>query len=92
LLPVAIPATYQDHRMIAQRSCFTVHGQALESIPDLLRKKKVELTEYLIEYLINNEAIDALLAELTILGVSASTIFPDLDNLAKDMILEIKIP
>jgi len=29
LLPVAIPATYQDHRMIAQRSCFTVHGQSL---------------------------------------------------------------
>jgi len=30
-LPIAVPATYQDHRMIAQRSCFTVHGKALET-------------------------------------------------------------
>jgi hypothetical protein len=55
-----------------------------------IRKKKVELTECFIEYLINSEAIYALLTELLIRGIFASTNFLDLNNLLKDMILEIK--
>ena len=33
-VPIAFPATYQDQRMIAQRSCFTIHGLALEPIAE----------------------------------------------------------
>ncbi len=52
-LPIAIPATYQDQRMIAQRSCFTVHGKKLEPIPDILEGKNIDKLECLIEYTIN---------------------------------------
>jgi hypothetical protein len=88
LLPIAVPATYQDHRMIAQRSCFTVHGNALEPLSEILRKKKIDIAECLIEYRIDSDATRQLIRELAILGVSAATIFPDLDHLANDMMCE----
>jgi len=91
-LPIAVPATFQDHRMIAQRSCFTVHGQALEPIADILTTKNIDVAECLIEYHIAPVAVSNLLEELAMLGVSATTIFPDLDHLAKDMTQEIKNP
>jgi len=91
-LPIAVPATFQDHRMIAQHSCFTVHGQALEPLADILRTKNIDVAEYLIEYRIAPDVASNLLDELAMLGVSATTIFPDLDHLAKDMIQEIKTP
>ena len=91
-LPIAIPATYQDHRMIAQRSCFTVHGTSLEPIPNILGKEGVDLGECLIEYRVDLGRIDRLMQELSVLGITAATIFPNLDSLAKDMIEELGIP
>ena len=35
-VPIAVPATYQDNRMNAQRSCFTIHGTELRPLKDLL--------------------------------------------------------
>lgn len=84
-IPIAFPATYQDQRMIAQRSCFTIHGEDLEPIPDILEKSKIRLSECLYEYKIDAKQTDALLKELNILGISAATIFPDLDHLADDL-------
>jgi len=89
-LPIAIPATYQDHRMIAQRSCFTVHGSSLEPIPDILRKKGFDPEECLIEYRVDDGRIESLMKELHVLGVTSASIFPDLDHLAKDMTEELK--
>lgn len=90
-LPIAVPATYQDHRMIAQRSCFTVHGKALEPLPKLIKDKAGDLTDCLIEYLIDYDAIAQLMKDLALLGVTGSTIFPDLDHLAKDISSELSI-
>jgi len=88
-IPVAFPATYQDQRMIAQRSCFTIHGIALKSLIDILNSKKMNLTDYLIEYKIDLQCKDELLRELSILGISAATIFPDLDHLSQDLVSDI---
>lgn len=84
-IPLAFPATYQDHRMIAQRSCFTVHGTKLSPIQDILSENSIALPECLFEYKIDASAKSNLLKDLSILGVSAATIFPDLDNLARDL-------
>ena len=87
-LPVAIPATYQDSRMIAQRSCFTVHGKKIESLSGLLGDDDEQcLGTY--EITDDEEEITAMLKELAIFGVSSATIFPDLDNLAKDLKQEV---
>jgi hypothetical protein len=90
-IPLAFPATYQDQRMIAQRSCFTIHGIALKPLAEILRSKKIDLADYLIEYKIDFECRKELLRELSILGISAATIFPDLDHLSQDLISDVSI-
>jgi hypothetical protein len=89
-IPLAFPATYQDHRMIAQRSCFTIHGTMLSPIQDILSKYRVEITDYIFEYKVDRNAKESLLWDLSILGVSAATIFPDLDHLAQDLKTDIE--
>ena len=89
-IPIAFPATYQDQRMVAQRSCFTIHGSILSPMNDILTGKSISLPECLYEYEIDSQAINSLLKELAILGVSASTVFPDLDHLAMDLVKNIE--
>jgi hypothetical protein len=88
-IPIAFPATYQDQRMIAQRSCFTIHGESLAAIPDILKKNDIDLSECLFEYKIDAQETNALLKELNLLGISAATIFPDLDHLADDLTYDV---
>ncbi len=88
-LPIAVPATYLDHRMIAQRSCFTVHGKKLDPLPELLRNRGVNVGDYLIEYHIDLDVTAQLKGELAILGVTGSTVFPDIDHLGSDISSEI---
>ena len=89
-VPIAFPATYQDQRMIAQRSCFTIHGNSLDPIQDILTSKNANVNDYLFEYKIDENEKDRLLKELSLLGVSAATIFPDLDHLAQDLKADLK--
>ena len=88
-IPIAFPATYQDQRMIAQRSCFTIHGIALKPLAEILKNKRIDLADYLIEYKIDFESRKSLLRELSILGISAATVFPDLDHLSQDLINDV---
>jgi hypothetical protein len=88
-LPIALPATYQDHRMIAQRSCFTVHGRSLLGLDILLSDKTTNISDYLITYEISPRASSKITKQLFYLGVSASTTFPDLDNLSRDLNYEV---
>ena len=89
-IPFAFPATYQDQRMIAQRSCFTIHGIALEPLKDIFEKNEIAVADCMFEYKIDTQARNDLLKELSILGISAATIFPDLDHLAVDLTKDIK--
>jgi hypothetical protein len=91
-LPVAIPATCQDQRMIAQRSCFTIHGRFLISLQKLLQEQRKDISDCLIEYRIARKACAQITFELSYLGISASTIFPDLDHLSADLVAEVSKP
>lgn len=91
-LPVAMPATYQDARMISQRSCFTVHGRILKPLPELLQDRGVDVRDCLVEYDVDADASPELLEDLAILGITGSTNFPDLDHLAKDIVAELRQP
>ena len=90
-VPIAFPATYQDQRMIAQRSCFTIHGTALKPLPEILAKQKIDVADYLIEYPIDFEYRESLLRELSLMGISASSVFPDLDHLSQDLINDVGV-
>ncbi len=89
-VPIAIPATYQDHRMIAQRSCFSIHGERLQSITELIKRKRQysDLSDCLCTYEIDNN--ESLIEALAVLGVTGSTIFPDLDHLGRDLASELR--
>jgi len=77
-LPIAIQPTAVHQRMTAQRSCFTIQGKDPHSltlqVPNLLKRYDVEAT-----------ATEAMQSDLRLLGVDHSTVFPDLDRLAKEL-------
>lgn len=77
-LPVAIQPTNIHPRMSVQRSCFTVQGKDKSSLwhraPALLRR-----------YEIAPNVRDVMRNDLRLLGISHSTVFPDLDGLAREL-------
>jgi len=91
-LPIAFPAVYQDQRMIAQRSCFTMHGIDLRAISEILRDNGIAIPECLFEYRMDMRYMRRMLRQLNILGVSASSVFPDLDHLADDLRFDVRDP
>ena len=89
-IPIAFPAVYQDSRMISQRSCFTIHGAELKPMRKILSENGIEEAECLIEYNIDYESQQNMMRQLDILGISASSLFPDLDHLAEDLRFDIE--
>jgi len=90
VLPVAVQPAYTDRRMSAQQSRFTLHGtnkDPLESIPEMegLRENG-SLVRVLFE--VNNGSLDSAKNALATLGVLSSTVFPDLEGLAQDIVRE----
>lgn len=79
-LPVAILPTNIHPRMSVQRSCFTVHGWEKESIASLA--PKLLICTMLSS---NDKDIKNMFGDLQMLGVTHSTLFPDLDGLAMEM-------
>lgn len=77
-LPVAIQPTNIHPRMSVQRSCFTVQGKDKSSlsnrVPQLLRRYEIEPA-----------VRPAMQNDLRMLGISHSTVFPDLDGLAREL-------
>jgi hypothetical protein len=77
-LPVAIPPTNVHPRISVQRSCFTVHGKDKRSLAD-------QASSLLRRYHIDPNDRDALRKDLRLLGISHSTLWPDLDGLAEEL-------
>ncbi len=75
----AISGLEFDARMAAQSCMFTVHGKVapLEKLPG----KK----EFLRKYIIPKKSIRKLAKDLRILGIRRSLLFPDLENLAREL-------
>jgi len=76
--PVAVQATNTHPRMSVQRSCFTVHGKNKASLKDQVPP------QYLKRYVIDPGNKPQLRRDLTLLGIGHSTVFPDLDGLARE--------
>lgn len=78
--------------MIAQRSAFTIHGKNLGSISAILVAKNITVSDCLYSYEIDEASIDNMLYELSYLGITHASIFPDLDHLCKDIAKIAKNP
>jgi len=82
-LPVAVTPTYVHTRIPAQKAYFTIHGRQKESLCTLLDgKEKYVLKKYVID---TSKDKQGMLDHLQVLGVSRSTLFPELDGLAKGL-------
>jgi len=79
-LPVAILPTNIHPRMSAQKSCFTIHGLEKKPLIRLVQRNGI-----LRKYVISKRKRKDLISELRLLGVSESTLFPDLGGLAKEL-------
>jgi FRG domain-containing protein len=77
-LPTAIPVTHIHPRMTVQRSCFTVQGRDKRSLADLA-------PGCLWRYEIDPDECIGIREELRHLGISYSTLWPDLDGLATEL-------
>ena len=78
-LPIAVHSTNIHPRMSAQKSCFTVHGKTKDSLNNLVGDKIIR------KFILNPSKAETMQSELRMLGVSQSTIFPDLDGLSKEL-------
>jgi hypothetical protein len=77
-LPVAIRPTNIHPRMSVQRSGFTVHGKNKSSLID-------QVPQVLTRYDIEPKDRVVMRQHLYLLGISHSTVWPDLDGLAKEL-------
>jgi hypothetical protein len=84
-LPVAIQTRLLDIRMAGQQSCFTVHGQNRSDFERLFANNEFARNGYFRKYVIRRALAPKLLGELDRLGVSFSTVYPDLNGLAMQL-------
>jgi len=78
--PIAVRPTYVHIRMNVQRSCFTIHGNFRSSINDLVNPSILK------KYVIDPDSVSHMKKDLKILGITNTSVFPDLDNLSKDLV------
>lgn len=78
-LPVAIKPTYIHPRMSAQKSCFTVHGKKKEPL------SRIVPDSILAKFVIKKSAVSAMRRDLTMLGITHTSVFPEAEYLAKEL-------
>ena len=79
-IPIAIKPTYIHPRMAAQKSCFTIHGKVKKSISELVPESVV------VKFRIRTHAIQTLLRDMNMLGVTHTSVYPEAEYLAKEII------
>ena len=78
-LPFAIHPTSIHPRMSTQKSCFTIQGKRKDSLSSLVGPRLLK------KYVVHKNSVEDMRNDLRMMGITHSTVFPDLDNLAKDL-------
>ncbi len=78
-LPVAIHPTNIHVRMHTQKSRFTIHGKKKQSIAELVDNRVLR------KYVIPPKYKKSFIADLRMIGFTYTSVYPDLDNLAKEL-------
>lgn len=83
--PLAVQPSTIATRIAVQRSCFTVHGTDRSDFETLFQKQSEKRKQFLKKYVFKRKQAAAFVRELEEMGVSDSTLFPDLEGLAREM-------
>jgi hypothetical protein len=78
--PVAIKPTYVHARLAAQKSCFTIHGWSEKPLPAIVPDSIIA------KFVIKKRAIPTLQRDLKILGITHTSVFPEAEFLAREII------
>lgn len=84
-LPLAVQASAVDPRVVVQRSCFTVHGKEEVDFEVIARKHGLARSGFFKKYTLRRAGAPALRDDLQEMGVSFTSIYPDLTGLAKEL-------
>jgi hypothetical protein len=90
--PMAVKPHVIDRRMHAQRSRFTVHGSRPDPMEDMFRGDAANDLiglGFLHEIRIDPAAAGGLLQQLAAIGITRSTLFPDLEGIAAESVAAI---
>ena len=82
--PVAVFGTHNSPRIVAQRGVFTVFGKSTTPMETVYVDKNFP-QDSLVKLVIPAAGVCALLSAVLSIGVTDSTVFPDLDGVAREM-------
>jgi hypothetical protein len=87
--PIAIQPPFHSRRIAAQLGCFTVHGRDNTPLEDLAKNREPKVPQLLGTGLwritIPRRRVGHVLDQLKSLGIGRSTVFPELEHLARDI-------
>ena len=78
--PIAIYGTYNSPRIVAQKGVFTIFGQSTEPM-----EEKLYAQGALVRLIVAKDNIYQVIAELNSIGITDSSIFPDLEGLGREL-------
>lgn len=81
--PLAVAPAYFSERIAAQKGCFTVHGREKAGM-GLVHQKDPESLR-LVQLKISGRAVEGLKSGLVRTGITETTLFPDLEGLAREL-------
>jgi hypothetical protein len=87
-LPIAIDPDFVATRMLVQHSRFTLHGSDQRSLNNLIRPLSLKDALLCVSLDFKQAEIDFHLQQLTTLGIMETSVFPDLEGLARELRLE----
>ena len=90
-LPVAVFPPHIDPRIVAQKSVFTIHGR-LKNGFNMLFKKHPEAQVCMLRISSDKKRIEEMIIELNRLGMTETTLFPDLEGLSREIQAEYEMP
>ncbi|MHC4747033.1 MAG: FRG domain-containing protein [Planctomycetota bacterium] len=90
--PFAFLPSYIHPRVASQKSCFTIHGIDKSDFEVIGENTNLIKPGYFLEYHILEESVRPIIDDLFSRGVTFTSLFPDLDNLAKDLKYQFSEP
>lgn len=83
--PIAIYPSTIHSRISSQKGCFTLHGNDKRDIQSIFTKDELITKSYLVKYKIEKNFVRQLFEQINKCGITYSSLFPDLDGLAKEL-------
>jgi len=89
--PVALDPTFIAQRMLVQHSHFTLHGQDVRGLDEMVDDLKLHGSLFQIVIRTDSEGIRLMRQRLALMGISETTIFPELGGLARELSIEYEV-